>query len=418
MQKLLINGGKKLYGKINISPAKNACLPIIASAILLDAKVSLKPCPLIDDVIVMANIIKELGGSYCFKKNELLLDCTNLYKAEGNCDTYRKARASFFTAGAIISRFGGKAIIPLPGGCDLGERPVDIHLEALSALNVKSQVINGCVIFDGQNKRCGKVELRYPSVGATVNLINASVYTPGVTKISNCAQEPEIKDLCDFLNKCGCKILGGGTSEIIIEGVKPISINEIQYSPIYDRIEAGTYMIAVCACGGELEFDCDNFVSISALSKLLLKSGATIECREGKLKLWSNGRIKPLSVKANVYPHFPTDLQPQMCAYLALANGQSEVQDVVFPNRFTYFKELSRFGAIGNLINGKMMINGVKQFNPTKATVTDLRGGAALVIAGLAASGVSLIDNACILDRGYEDLQTKLMTLGASIKRI
>ncbi len=415
MQKLIVSGGNKLYGKVNISPAKNACLPIISSCVLLSGSVRITPCPLIKDVIVMAEIIKDLGGNYTFEDGDLLLDCSNINKYEGNCNTFKRARASFFTAGAILSRFN-RAIVPLPGGCNLGERPIDIHLDVFKQLGVKCNVNNNCVTLDGSSLKSGKIYLRYPSVGATVNAINASVFLRGETVISNCAKEPEIKDLCDFLNACGFNVKGGGTSVISVTGVGEKNVKKhVVFSPIYDRIEAGTFMIAVCACGGGLQFECNNLEPLKKLCEILKNMGANVNFNRGKITLERNKRLNSVNVVADVYPAFPTDLQPQICALACTCWGNSSLTDKVFPERFKYIEQLALMGAKIKRYKNTVKIVGINKLYGANLIAQDLRGGAALVIGALCSDGDSVISGAGVLERGYENFDYKLKGLGAKL---
>lgn len=418
MRKLIIEGGNKLYGKVQISPAKNACLPIISSCLLFNGKIVLSPCPFIKDVVVMAEIIKDLGGSYRFENGNLFLNCENVKKSEGDCKTFKKARASFFTAGAILSRFN-TATVPLPGGCDIGERPVDIHIDVFKQLGIKCSVNENCVFLDGANKKSGRVNLRFPSVGATVNAINASVFLKGETVIYNCAKEPEIYDLCNFLNACGCNVKGGGSSVITVTGVKPITLNnEMFFSPMYDRIETGTFMLAVCACGGELQFDLGDLKPIGALLEILKNMGAKIICDNGKIIISSKKNLNCVNAVADVYPLFPTDLQPQLCALQCISKGQSFMSDKVFPNRFNYTEQLTLLGANIKQTNGGIKITGVKNLTCGTVNACDLRGGAALAIGALSCSGKSIINSAEIIQRGYENFDKKLCLLGAFVKYV
>ena len=418
MRKLIIEGGNELYGKVQISPAKNACLPIISSCLLFNGKIRLTPCPFIKDVIVMAEIIKDLGGNYAFEKGSLLLDCEKVKRSEGDCKTFKKARASFFTAGAILSRFN-TATVPLPGGCNIGERPVDIHIDVFKQLGIKCNINENCVFLDGANKKSGKVYLRFPSVGATVNAINASVFLKGETVIYNCAKEPEIADLCNFLNSCGCKVKGGGNSVITVTGVKPITLNEeMVFSPMYDRIEAGTFIIAVSACGGELLLDLDNLKPISALLSILKTMGVKAFYDSGKLFVRRDERTKCVNAIADVYPRFPTDLQPQLCALQCVSEGECVMCDKVFPNRFDYTKQLELMDANVKRIKGGIKIIGVKNLNCAKVNACDLRGGAALAIGALTCSGKTVISSAETIERGYENFDKKLCSLGAFVKYV
>lgn len=418
MQKLIIEGGNKLYGDLNISSAKNACLPIISACVLIDGIVTVKACPIIKDVVVMAEIIRDLGGDYKFANGDLRIDCRNLNKFEGDSNIFKRVRASFFTAGSILSRFG-RAIIPLPGGCDLGLRPVDIHLDVFRQLGAECIVDNKRVFLNGENIKSGKVRLRYPSVGATVNAINASVCLNGETIIENCAKEPEIIDLCNFLNLCGFDIIGAGTQVIIVRGISLDKIkNRVLYRPILDRIEAGTFMIGVCACGGEIRFGYDDVKPLNRLCEILKSSGAFIEYSNENVYVKSVGRLQKMNVIADVYPEFSTDLQPQICALACICEGESDIFDNVFRERFKYVEQLSLMGAKIRQNGSGVNVCGVRNLYGADVTACDLRSGAALAIAALSAKGKTVISNSEVIDRGYENFEIKLSKLGAKITSI
>lgn len=414
MESFIIEGGNKIFGKVNIAPAKNACLPIIASSLAFPTKIFLKKAPRIKDVCAMADIVKSLGGSYTFDDSGLTLENENINSFVGDKQIYGSVRASLFSAGALLSRFK-KAVIPFPGGCNIGSRPVDIHIDALKALGANVRCLKDVLEIDGANMRCGYVKLCFPSVGATVNAISAAIFLNGETVVSNAAKEPEIIDLCNFLNTLGCKVYGGGTSVVRIQGIKRDSFDKISYKPIFDRIEAGTFMLCCLSLGGELSFEAECFKPIESFSKICAECGAETGFSNGTF--FMRMRKKPLSVNciADVYPAFPTDLQPQLVAALIKGKGRSYVYDKVFPERFSYLKELSKFGAKTDLLNGGVKIYGVKKLKGANVVVPDLRAGAALCIAALSAEGLSVIERADVIRRGYMNFDEKLRMLGCKI---
>lgn len=417
MAKFIIEGGKRLNGEIEISVAKNACLPIIACSVLFPYRITLFSAPKIIDVSVMAQIIEDLGGQYQFNEQGLYLDCRTIKKIHPSSDICVKARASFFTVGALLGRFK-KAIMCYPGGCSIGIRPVDIHLDCLKALGVKIVKQGSNLYFDGSNMHAGYIKMRYPSVGATVNAIGAAVSLKGETVIANAATEPEIYDLCSFLNKCGCKIRGGGNKVIVIEGCDKFDEKVIEYKPMYDRIEAGTFMLACLSCGGEISFFVDCYKPIESICSLIKKCGSNCYYQNGVLHMQVNKRIKAVNAIADVFPLFPTDLQPQYVAAMSVAKGKSVVEDRVFPNRFAYVESLNKMGANVVIENKSATVNGVSVLKGAVVSVPDLRGGAALVIAALSAEGISVVERVNIIQRGYEGFDKKLRKLGAVIYKI
>lgn len=415
MEEYIINGGRKLYGEITIAPAKNACLPLIASSILFNNSLIFKNAPKIADVEVMAEIIKGLGGSFSFLQDGLQINTENIYKYEAECNVCKKARASFFIAGALLSRFK-KAIVPMPGGCNLGLRPVDIHIDTLKQLGAKVETSENSVYFEGVNMKSGRVYFSFPSVGATVNAICASVFLEGETILHNVAREPEIVDLCNFLNLCGCKIGGIGSSTLTITGIKRSTrVNKIEYEPIQDRIEAGTFMCAVSACGGELNFKYEKIEHLKEIIALLRKCGVEIKYEENTVYLKRTGILTSNSVIADVYPAFPTDMQSVFCALSLFCNGESVIRDKVFNKRFCFLKDLQNVGAMVEYNEDGVKIFGGHKLNGGDFYVNELRGGAGIVVASLAINGKSRVKNIELIKRGYDSFDFKLRTLGADI---
>ena len=417
MEKYLISGGKKLFGEVKISPAKNACLPLIASTIMFSGEFLLQNAPKISDVIIMAKIVENLGGSFIFTDKGLLLKTFNINSYLPSKEICCKARASFFIAGALLSRFK-RAIVPLPGGCNIGIRPVDVHIDAFNQLGVDCIMDKDYVKFDASMMKSGRVSLKYPSVGATVNAICACVGLMGESLISNCAKEPEIVDLCNFLNLCGAKISGIGTSLIKIEGIAFNKSLKIVHRPIDDRIEAGTFIFATAVTGGEIAFKYDNVCNICSAIKTIEKMGVQTRYEKNTLYVKSKGELNATQQVADVFPAFPTDLQSPLCSVCAYANGESVIEDRVFKDRFAFVKQLNEFGVKARVLGSQAVIKGSKINNPCSEKALDLRAGAGLVIYALGAQGESQIFGVDIIRRGYENLEQKLRLLGADMQYI
>lgn len=433
VEKFVIEGGKKLFGKVEISCAKNACLPLISASLLCE-NVFLHGVPKIADVCVMADIFKSLGGSCEFCGGGLKLRSKNVNKCEPDENKSKNIRASLFFTGALLARFK-KAVVYKPGGCNIGSRPIDIHVSGLAALGAVCKEEKNKYIFNGENMRAGKVVLRYPSVGATINLIEAAVLLQGETVIKNAAKEPEILCLCNFLNSCGFKIYGGGTSEIIVDGVQKISCgSRVSFEPIKDRIEAGTFMCACAACGGEISLITEKSGVIQTVNFLRRAGGEISEtlCESerdrrfgdglggGLCEFWVRFKNRPrcASVKADVFPSFATDMQPLAVAALLKSLGESVVSDDVYGGRFAYAEELKKFGAEIEILKGKARVFGVEKLRGASVTAGDLRGGAALVLAAVSANGKSEVSGAEKIRRGYENFDQKLRLIGADVKHV
>ncbi len=417
MSRFIIEGGNKLYGKVKIQSAKNCLLPLISACIMLEQKITFLNVNLLKDVTCLLDIIKSLGGSFCYENGNLIVDCSSLSNYVMPSNLVNQARASIFMLGALLTRFN-KAEMSMPGGCNLGERPIDIHLYGLKKLGVvveESEVIK-CTA----NKLKGTtIVLPFPSVGATINLIFASVKASGTTIIKNCAKEPEIKCLCEFLKFIGANVKGIGTDVLIIDGVKTFNNQNVVFSPIPDRIEAGTFLLAVLATGGELTLENVNYVHIGSLIKKIFNNTCKICIFNDNIYIKSSGVGKGLgSVNVLPYPEFPTDLQSPLLAYSTILNGQTIITEHVFPDRFSTANELIKMGA-NILVKGNVAcVTGVESLQGNFVTANDLRGGAGLIIASLKAQGVSVIDNAEILDRGYYQIEQKFKNIGANIKRV
>lgn len=417
MDRFVIVGGKPLSGKVKISGSKNSVLPLVAASLFIEGKTRIRNCPKIKDVIVMAEIIERLGGKFYFDGEGLVLDTVGVDKWIMPEDLSREIRASAFLCGALTSKFGF-AEMACPGGCDIGERPLDIHIDALASLGIFARK-GERILFDARKAKSGLVRLRYPSVGATENVVMAAARLEGVTRIENCAREPEIKDLQDFLNAAGFKVCGAGSGVMEVTGAKRAAVKEMDFEPRRDRIEAGTFILAGAAVGGEIEVDgfderesCRLREIVAANACKIVKKNDKIYHIEFKPSRKGFGRVI-----AEPYPGFPTDLQPQIAAAAAATGGFTVVEDRVFPSRFAYVEQLKKMGADAILSNGIVLIEG-RKLTGAVVSASDLRGGAALCVAGLAAEGKTTVLNASIVDRGYEGFEDKLTSLGADIKRI
>ena len=416
MDKLYIKGGNSLFGSCKIACAKNAYLPILAGAILCDGKVTLKNYPKFLDIINMTNILENLGAKAKLENKNLVLDMTSLNNYEIPHELATLTRSSIFSLGAILGRFK-KAKVAYPGGCEIGTRPIDLHLKGLEALGVKVIDRRGYITCDGQNMRGGVVNLDFPSVGATENIMMAGATAKGTTKIINCAKEPEIIDLQDFLNRAGAKITGAGTSVITIQGVQ--KLHSVEYTPISDRIITGTYLLACAICGGEIELTNANIEHLDALISKLANNNCRFWMKKGKIIMQSSKKHKAISkIETMPYPGFPTDLQPQIVAMLATAKGTSLVVENLFETRYKYVNELYKMGSDIIIKDRSAIIRGVPKLFGASVNSTDLRGGAGLVLAGLMADGFTTIGNVQQIDRGYLNIEQDLSKLGAEIKRI
>lgn len=415
MGKYLISGGKKLCGEISVESAKNSVLPILAASTLTDEKVVIKRCPKIADVISLINILNSLGVETAFENENLIINSSGMNNYTIPERLSKELRASVFMLGALISRFK-KAEISFPGGCNIGKRPIDLHLKSLKEMGVNSYIDNGFVRCSAEKILAKKITLSYPSVGATENLMLSAVLADGKTEIRNCAREPEIVDLMRFLNTMGAKIYGGGTSTILIDGVK--KLHGTVYQPMSDRIEAGTFLIATAITGGELQLNNCNAKNICTLIHKLCDNTCKIAVKNDIIYMRSNGRGKSFNLHTGPYPDFPTDLQSQMAVLASVASGSSTITENVFERRFAYVDELNKMGADIRVKGRTAYVNGVLQLTGTKVRALDLRGGAALVIAGLNAEGITQVSGAEHVLRGYLDLDKKFRSLGADIKLV
>ena len=416
MQKLEVFGAKKLKGQIKISGSKNASLPILAATLLSNKKVYLQNLPRVKDIETMVSLLQSLGSKISFNKNNLAIDNKKQNKNFASYSLVKTMRAGILVLGPLLAKFG-KAKVSLPGGCAIGTRPVDIHLDALSKLGVKYKIVQGYVHAKAPKGLIGS-KIRFPkiSVGATENLIIAASYAKGTTVLSNCAIEPEIKDLVNLLKSMGCNINWISKRSIKIEGVS--NVKEINYSVMFDRIEAGTYLIAAAVTEGNLKIQ--NVVSkiIQTEINTLKKIGVKIKVKKDELHIVGNKKIKSIKIKTAPYPGFPTDLQAQMMVLLCKANKQSVIKEDIFENRFMHVAELNRMGAKISTVGNKAKITGNINFEAAELMATDLRASVSLILAALTTKGKSVINRIYHLDRGYENIEKKLKKVGAKIRRV
>ncbi len=416
MENFVINGGHELFGKVNISGAKNAAVAIIPAAILAGDKVRIENIPQISDVQLIIEILDGLGASVKLVNSDTIeIDTSNISYQSVPYEMTSHFRASYYLIGAMLGRFK-KAEVALPGGCNFGVRPIDLHIKGFNKLGAEVDIIDGMVVAKADKLIGASIYMDTVSVGATINVMLAAVLSRGLTIIENAAKEPHIVDLANFLNSMGADVRGAGTDVIKIRGVE--KMHGCTYSIIPDQIEAGTYMVAAAACGGDVLVQNVIPKHLESISAKLLEAGADITEYDDAIRV---ARFKPLNkcnVKTMPHPGFPTDMQPQMCVLLSIANGTSILSESVWDNRFQYVGQLLRMGA--NIqVDGKVaVIEGVDKLAGCEVKATDLRAGAALIIAGLLADGTTTVENIQYIDRGYEDVVKKFTQLGADIRRV
>mgnify|MGYP004642486961 CR=1 FL=1 len=412
MSKFIIQGGKKLEGEVKISGSKNAALPIIAATILIQGKTILYNVPNIQDVQTMFEIIKDIGGKVIKKNNKIIIDTSKIHTYEISEELMRKMRSSVILAGAIIGKYH-KANFSYPGGCEIGARPIDLHLKGFEKLGITIKEEYGEIICNTEKIEGTSINLDFPSVGATENIILAACLAEGTTILTNAAKEPEIEDLVKFLNKAGAKIKGVGTDKLEIIGVKKLS--EISYNIMPDRIEAGTYLVACAITGGNVKITHANPEHIEPILNKLEESGCVLNIGKNHIEMKAPKRIKAVDIKTMPYPGFPTDMQSIFGALLSTAKGTSIITENIFENRYKYVQELNRMGTKIKVEGRTAVIKGTKRIQGANVVASDLRGGAALIIEALIAKGVTQIDNVHYILRGYEKIDEKLRGLGAKI---
>lgn len=417
MSKLVINGGKKIFGTISMQGSKNSVLPILAATVLCSGTSIIKNAPDLFDVNAAINILRYLGCECSFENNTVNVDSTNLRCCQIPTRLMLKMRSSVMFLGAVLGRCG-RAVVSAPGGCELGPRPIDLHIEALKRLGATVTEKHGLIEFDAIGGLVGTdINLSFASVGATENIILAAVTAKGTTTVYNAAKEPEIVDLAHFLNTCGACIMGAGTDTITICGVE--QLHGCTHVVIPDRIAAATYMAAAAITGGEIVLNNIIPLHLKAICSVFEQVGCTIKYTDSSLFLTSSEKLSRVSIlRTSVYPGFPTDAGPIVLAMLSMACGTSVIVENIFENRFRYVDELKRLGANIRVESKVAIIDGVKSLSGAMCKCTDLRGGAALVVAGLAATGKTVIRDIYHIKRGYEKIEQNLALLGADIKEI
>ena len=415
MAKYIIKGSNKLEGKVKISGSKNAALPIIAASILNAGKTTLYNVPNIHDTQMMFEILKNLGGKVEKKNNKIIIDTSKIKKYEISEDLMRQMRSSVILAGSLIGKYQ-KAIFSYPGGCDIGTRPIDLHLKGFEKLgiNITKNYGNISCICD---KIVGeKIDLDFPSVGATENIMLASCLGEGTTQINNAAREPEIIDLQNFLNKMGAKIQGAGSNKIQIEGVK--KLNDVSYNIMPDRIETGTFLCAAAMSQGNIIIENTNINHITQIISKLEEANCKLKLEKDKIELKAPKKLKALEIRTMPYPGFPTDMQSIFVSMLTIAKGTSIIVENIFESRYKFTQELIRMGAKITIEGKSAIVKGTRKLYGANVNATDLRGGAALVLAGIVAKGETTIENIEYILRGYENLNKKLENLGVNIKMV
>ena len=416
MEKFIIQGGNRLEGSVRISGAKNSVVAILPAVLLSDGICRIENVPDISDVSVTLKILYELGAKVrMINQSTFEIDPTGINSCVISKEMSSRMRASSYFIGAMLGRFRKARVAP-PGGCDFGVRPIDQHIKGFQALGARVIIDNGMLDARALKLTGAPIYLDVASVGATINIMLSAAKAEGLTIIENAAKEPHIVDLANFLNSMGADIMGAGTDIIKIRGVS--KLNGVNYSIIPDQIEAGTYMAAVCATGGNVLIDNVIPKHLESITAKLVQIGATVEEYDDSLRVIMNNRPKACNVKTMYHPGFPTDMQPQITALLSLAEGTSVVTESVWANRFRYTDQLTFMGADINVEGRTAVVKGVKKLIGASVSATDLRAGAALIIAGLAAEGTTEIESIEYIDRGYEDVVEKITALGGNIKRV
>jgi len=413
MDKIVINGGKNLHGSVTISGAKNAVLPIMAASLMVKGVTRIHQAPDLRDTRTMANLMEIVGAEVSFENNIFTIDANKVNNPVAPYELVKTMRASFYILGPMLSRFGW-AKASLPGGCAWGPRPVDFHLKGFEKLGAQVDLEGGYITVKADNLVGNRIRFEIPSVGATGNVLMAAVTAKGESTIENAAREPEIVQLCEFLNTMGAKIHQIGTDSLIIEGVDELKAQDITVIP--DRIEAGTFLIAGAAIGS---ITLNNVIPehLQTVLDKLEEAGATVKVNKNEISVTKPEKIKPVDVITDVYPGFPTDLQAQWMSLMAIANGSSIVTDTVYHDRFSHIPELIRLGAKIKVEKNTAFIHGSKALTGAPVMSTDIRASASLIIGGLIANGITDVSRIYHIDRGYENIEEKFRKLGADIKR-
>jgi UDP-N-acetylglucosamine 1-carboxyvinyltransferase len=411
----LVKKSPPLSGAIDVSTSKNSMLPILAACLLTSEEVVLQKVPDLTDVRIMMELLQSIGAKVELSGEDLRVDCGDITSREAPDELVQKMRASFLLMGPLLARFG-RARVPLPGGCDIGTRPVDLHLKGFHAMGSAIKTCQGSLVAEGATLKGTTVYLDYPSVGSSENIIMAASLAEGETVIINAAREPEIVDLANFINAMGGKVQGAGTDMIRIRGMA--RLRGCTYMPISDRIEAGTLMVAAALTGGDLTLNRAVPEHLRPISAKLRESGADVWEESGAIRVRGSWRPQAVDIKTMPWPGFPTDLQPQAMVLCALSKGVSVITETVFENRFMHVSELNRMGAEIRIKERNAIIEGVGRLYGSWVKATDLRAGAALVLAGLVADGETRVLNSDYIDRGYENLAEKLRSVGGLVEAV
>ena len=417
MEKLLIKGGKSLLGEIDCSGAKNAALPVIAASILSSDDITLKNLPYLQDITTMFELIGSMGADISLdEKMNFKLNTSNLSNLEARYELVKTMRASILVLGSMVAKYG-YAKIALPGGCAIGTRPVNYHLNALEKLGAEISLNNGYIEAKAKKLIGASIEFEGVTVTGTENLMMAASLADGLTVLTNVAKEPEISDLADFLNSMGAKISGAGTDEIRIEGVEELTGTTFKIPA--DRIEAGTYLVAAAITNGKITINKIDSARMGSIIETLQKAGAEVYLNENSISLdMTKNTIKPVDIVTAPFPGFPTDMQAQFTVLNCIGHGESSVKETIFENRFMHVQELNRMGTDITINGTTALINGVDSISGAQVMATDLRASASLILAGLIAKGETIVDRIYHIDRGYERIEEKLSNLGAEIIRL
>ena len=416
MEKLLIRGGNKLSGKINCSGAKNAALPMVAATILSDEDITLKNLPYLQDITTMFELLGSMGANITLDESmNFIISSSGIHDTEARYELVKTMRASILVLGPLVAKFG-KAKIALPGGCAIGSRPVNFHLDALEQLGASINLENGYIEATAGRLKGASIKFEGVTVTGTENIMMAATLAEGQTRLTNVAMEPEIEDLADLLNAMGADITGAGTNEIIINGVE--QLNGTSYDIPADRIEAGTYLVAAAVTQGDVEITGISADRLTSVINRLRDTGAKIKTSEDSISLVMDNRPIPVDITTAPFPGFPTDMQAQFSVLNAIAEGRSIINETVFENRFMHVQELNRMGCDILVSGNTANITGVNELSGAPVMATDLRASASLILAGLCAEGETVVDRIYHIDRGYERIEEKLNYLGANITRL
>lgn len=416
MEQYIIRGGNPLVGEVEIGGAKNAALGILAAAIMTDETVLLENLPDVQDINVLLEAISGIGATVNrIDRNKVSINGSMIGDFSVDYEYIKRIRASYYLLGALLGKYR-RAEVPLPGGCNIGSRPIDLHLKGFKALGASVKIINGAIVAEAERLRGSHIFLDTVSVGATINIMMAAAMAEGRTTIENAAREPHVVDVANFLNSMGANIKGAGTDVIRIRGVE--KLHKTEYSIIPDQIEAGTFMFAAAATKGDVMVKNVIPKHLEATTAKLVEIGCEVEEFDDAVRVVASRRLTNTNVKTLPYPGYPTDMQPQIGVTLAIAKGTSIVTESIFENRFKYIDELARMGASVKVEGNTAIITGVEKLTGARVSAPDLRAGAALVLAGLAAEGLTIVDDIVYIQRGYENFEEKLRGLGAEIEKV